>query len=168
LEVLRHVGFYGVKWRVDARGANAGYHVEKLDRELHEVRLGCPYLLLASWAVCTVPGDREVDSARVLRAERLVYGNDLLEDRQELYGRDRRHERVELAEHRLPAERGAFFAAVMRRPCVLGNHGRVLFDFRPPHQSPFRVACPPVQNTIARLHLAHEVIAPCQTRELRT
>ena len=30
-------------------------------------------------------------------------------------------------------------------------------DFRPPHQPTWR-ACLPVQNTIARLYLAHEVI----------
>lgn len=68
---LRHVGFYGVEWRVDARRADAGDHVKQLDRELHEVRLVCSHLLLAGRAAGrTVPRDREVDRAVVRSSPR--------------------------------------------------------------------------------------------------
>lgn len=72
LEVLRKVGFYRVAWRVDARGADARDHIEKLDRELHEVCLGCPYLLTASRAVLAVLRDRKIDLAFVLRGKRAL------------------------------------------------------------------------------------------------
>jgi hypothetical protein len=149
----------------DARGLNAGDHVEKLGRELHKVSLGCSHLVLASRSIRTVLGDREVDRSSVLCTERLVKGDDLVEDRQELYGHHWRRESVELAEHRTPAERGAFSATLMRLPCR-GSRSRVP---RLPTSPPVPVLRVPASAEHDRQAVPGlQGHSPCQMRELWT